>query len=222
MSTPRLACLLPYSLLVLVMSVPAASAQEPAAPIASSLNSIRFEQDRPSNVPAGTRQAEQDIERAVRRFRLGAEGGIGLDPEIIMLGAHAAVGPFFNDNLDVRPGVELGLGEVTTLLSFNVDVFYVFPGVSRQTRWAPYVGVGPAFGLSHRGFETDEDDADNVDVDGVTDVDPDRNRFDFGDTDFNGGMNFIAGARNPRGLFFELRATAWGVSNIRLIAGFNF
>ena len=104
---------------------------------------------------------------------------------------------------------------MTTTLALNFDVLYALPG-SRQTRWSPYIGAGPAFGLSHRGFETDE--TDHVD-DGGTPGTP--NRFDFSDTDFNGGMNFIAGARS-RNLFFELRATAWGVSNIRLLAGFNF
>ena len=38
----------------------------------------------------------------------------------------------------------------------------------------------------------------------------DRNRFDFGDTDFNSGFNFIAGARSQGGVFFEMRATAGG------------
>jgi hypothetical protein len=82
------------------------------------------------------------------------------------------------------------------------------------------VGAGPAFGLSHRGFETE--DGDNVSVDGDDlDEDDDRNRFDFSDTDFNGGMNFIVGMRK-RNVFFEMKATAWGVSNIRLLAGVNF
>jgi hypothetical protein len=49
-----------------------------------------------------------------------------------------------------------------------------------------------------------------------------RNRFDFSDTDFTGGMNFIAGARRDNGLFVELKATAWDISNIRVIAGFTF
>jgi hypothetical protein len=153
-------------------------------------------------------------------FRFGVLGGVGLDPELIMFGGQAQLGPVFNEDIDIRPGVEIGVGEVTTMLGINVDVLYRLPGATAQSRWMPYVGAGPTFGLSHRGFETD--DEDNVDVDGVTDVDPDRNRFDFSDTDFNGGMNFIAGARNQRGMFFELRATAWGVSNIRFIAGFNF
>lgn len=220
MSLTRFIVLLPLSFSCLLASAGTVAAQDAAAMRGSAAAPLTIEQDRPPNVPAGTRQAEQEIERTVRRYRIGAEGGVGLDPELIMLGVHGAFGGFFRDNIEFRPGIELGLGEVTTLLSINLDVFYVFPGVSRQTRWAPYAGVGPAFGLSHRGFETDDDD--NVDVDGVVDIDPDRNRFDFSDTDFNGGINFIAGARNPRGIFFELRATAWGVSNIRLLAGFNF
>jgi len=37
-----------------------------------------------------------------------------------------------------------------------------------------------------------------------------------------GGMNFIVGTRKRSGAFFEMKATAWGVSNVRLLAGFNF
>ena len=33
----------------------------------------------------------------------------------------------------------------------------------------------------------------------------DQDRFDFGDTDFEGGFNFIAGARSRGGTFFELK-----------------
>jgi len=87
----------------------------------------------------------------------------------------------------------------------------------------PYVGAGPQFGLIHKGFETD--DLSKVNMDGVTIIDnrtTDRNRFDFSDTDFNSGLNFIVGMRRQNGAFFEMKATAWGVSTIRLLAGFNF
>lgn len=153
-------------------------------------------------------------------LHFGVVGGIGLDPELIIFGGQAQFGPVFTEDFNIRPGVEMGIGEVTSMLGINVDVLYRLPGTTAQSRWMPYVGAGPTFGLSHRGFETD--DEDNVDVAGVTDVDPNRNRFDFSDTDFNGGMNFIAGARNQAGMFFELRATAWGISNIRFLAGFSF
>ncbi|HET7696667.1 MAG TPA: hypothetical protein VFK57_13215 [Vicinamibacterales bacterium] len=170
-----------------------------------------------SNVPPEARQAEDAIEDAVRRFGVGVVGGVGLDPELIMFGAHGTFEPVFHPAVRFRPGLEVGAGEVTTLLAINLDVLYTLPGATRGTAWSPYIGAGPTFGLSHKGFETG--DADNVETDDPADT---PNRFDFSDTDFNGGMNFIAGARNRDGLFFELRATAWGVSNIRLLAGFNF
>ena len=174
-----------------------------------------------SNVPAQAQEAEEAVERAVERFQIGVQGGVGLDPELVEFGAHAAFAPIFSPNVEFRPGAEFGIGELTTLFGINLDVLYFLPGATGGTRWMPYIGGGPAFGLSHRSFETD--DVDNVDADGVVVIDrEDRNRFDFSDTDFNGGMNFIAGARNQGGLFFELKATAWGVSNVRLLAGFNF
>lgn len=171
------------------------------------------------NVPAAAQQSATDAERAARRFGAGVQGGVGLDPEIIDFGAHATFGPIFRPTLQFRPGVEVGLGEVTTMLGFNLDVVYTVPGFTSDTPWLPYVGAGPSFGLSHRGFETE--DVENVDTDDPID-DEDRSRFDFSDTDFNGGMNFIVGMRRQTGMFFEMKATAWGVANVRLLAGFNF
>ena len=165
----------------------------------------------PTNVPPAGRQAEDAVERTVRRFRIGVEGGVGLDPELIMFGAHGSFGPIFTRGVEFRPGVEFGVGELTTLFGINLDVLYTLPGSTRGARWTPYVGIGPNFGLSHRGFETDTDDEDD-----------DRNRFDFSDTDFEGGVNFIAGARAQNGMFLELKGTAYGVSNVKLIVGFNF
>ena len=162
-----------------------------------------------NNVPAQAQRAEDAVERAVRRFRLGVVGGVGLDPELIMFGAHGAFGPIFNRNVSFRPGIEFGVGELTTLFGINLDVLYTLPGAARGTRWTPYAGAGPNFALSHRGFESDDD------------VD-DANRFDFSDTDFEPGFNFVAGARTQGGFFLEMKATAYGVSNIRLMAGFDF
>ena len=167
-----------------------------------------------SNVPQEARQLEAEVEEAVRRFRIGVTGGAGLDPELIVVGAHGSFGPLFRRGIEFRPGVELGIGELTSMLGIDLNVLYTFPGATAQTRWRPYIGGGPNFALSHRSFETE--DTDNVD--GAED----RNRFDFSDTDFEGGFNLIAGARTRQGLFFELKATAWGVTNVRLLAGFNF
>jgi hypothetical protein len=163
-----------------------------------------------SNVPAEVRQAEQSVERTVRTYRMGVQGGIGLDPELISFGAHGAFGPFFTPQIDFRPGIDFGIGELTTVFGINLDVLYSLPGAG-TARWRPYVGAGPNFALSHVGFDSDDVDEDD-----------DRNRFDFSDTDFEGGMNFIVGARTTNRTFIEMRATAYGVSNIRLLFGFNF
>jgi hypothetical protein len=166
------------------------------------------------NVPPAVQRAAADVESTARRFGVGVQGGIGLDPELIDFGGHATFGPFFSPALQLRPGVEFGLGELTTLFGINVDVLYTIPGFTSDTRWLPYVGAGPNFSLSHRGFDVEDDD--------VPTVGEERGRFDFSDTDFNGGMNFIVGMRKQTGMFFEMKATAWGVANVRLLAGFNF
>lgn len=156
-------------------------------------------------------QAGDRISREARRFGVGVQGGVGIDPELIDLGVHATFGPVFKPTLVFRPALEVGAGEITTFLGINLDFIYSFPGNRTDEGWIPYVGAGPTFGLSHRDLNLDDEDID----------DDEPGRFDFSDTDFNGGMNFIVGMRRNR-MFFEMKATAWGVSNIRLVAGYNF
>jgi hypothetical protein len=157
-------------------------------------------------------QAAGTVQREARRFGVGVQGGVGIDPELIDFGVHGTFGGVVKPNLSFRPALEVGAGEVTTFLGINLDFLYALPGNRTEEGWVPYVGAGPTFGLSHRGFAIDDDDIDGVD---------EPSRFDFSDTDFNGGMNFIVGMRRNR-MFFEMKATAWGVSNIRLVAGYNF
>ena len=198
------------ALSIALLTVPSAGfAQERASQPPRLDLGVNLSRSQQSNVPPEARQAEDAVERAVRRFRMGVVGGVGLDPEIIMFGAHGAFGPIFNRDVEFRPGFEFGIGEVTTLFGINLDVLYVLPGAARGARWTPYVGAGPNFSLSHRGFEDDGEENDG-------------NRFDFSDTDFVGGFNFFAGARTQNGMFLEMKSTAYGVSNIRFLIGFNF
>jgi len=180
---------------------------------------------RGSNVPAGVQSTANDVEETVHRFRLGGEAGVGLDPELIMFGAHGSFGPIFTPRVSFRPGIEFGLGELTTLFGINLDVLYTFPGATGRSGWRPYIGAGPNFTLSHQGFDTDQTDKVTTETTtgtttATTTTDA-RSRFNFSDTDFSSGFNFIAGARRG-GTFLEMKATAYGVSNIRLLAGFNF
>jgi hypothetical protein len=185
----------------ILLSPRTAAAQQPLF----NVSDIAGEQ-RQQNPPAKVNDAEDTVERDVKKFGIGVEAGVGLDPEIIDLGAHATFGPVFNRNVSFRPGLEFGFGEVTTTFGINLDFLYTLPGAARGTRWTPYVGTGPNFGLSHRSFQATTD----------------TSRFDFSDTSFDAGLNFIAGARSRSGMFLEMRATAYGISNVRLLAGFNF
>lgn len=156
------------------------------------------------NVPPQVQQVPPAVESAARRFGLGIKGGVGFDPELLVVGAHATFGPLFAPTVQFRPGLEIGVGEVTTFLGINLDVLYTFP---RDAGWRFYAGAGPNFGFSHVRFEAESDDG---------------NRFDFSDTDGVAGINFIGGARADNGLFIEVKASAKGVTNVTLLAGFNF
>jgi hypothetical protein len=116
------------------------------------------------------------------------------------------MGPFFKDNISFRPGVEYAFGEVTKLFGINLDALYQLRNISRNIRWAPYLGIGPHFSISHRNFENE------VGEDIV----------DFGDWDWNNGLNFIVGVKSPGGASFELKATAWSNVSIRLLGGMQF
>ena len=204
-------CIVVMMVTAAVLSVPSAASAQSAAPVSARLDSLSWQtaRDQQSNVPQAAREVEDSVEQAVERFRMGVEAGVGLDPELIMLGVHGTFAPIFHRNVSFRPGAEVGVGELTTLFGVNLDVLYTLPGASRTARWTAYVGAGPNFSLSHRGFESEIDEDD-------------RNRFDFSDTDFEPGLNFIAGARARNGMFLELKATAYGVSNVRMMVGYNF
>src|SRR5688572_8888824 len=87
-----------------------------------------------ANVPDQAKQAESAVQDAVKKFRIGVFGGVALDPELIEFGAHAAFGPFFSDNVEFRPGFDIGVGEITTQLGINLDVLYILPGATTSTR----------------------------------------------------------------------------------------
>ena len=171
---------------------------------------------RSQQAPANVQQLESQLERQARRFHIGLTGGVALDPELISVNGFATYTPFRQRGILVRPNVELAFGELTTLIGLHVDGLYLLPGVSRSIRWAPYVGAGPNFTFSHRGVDEQQFLSD-LNAPAV-----DTDRFDFSQWDWNNGFNFIVGARNPNGTFFEMKATAWSVSTIRMLGGFEF
>jgi len=151
----------------------------------------------------------EGIREAVGRATYGVRGGIGLDPELIYLGAQAQVGPIFR-NLWFRPNFEAGFGELTTLVAANFEVVYFLPilarsaGATRQDVWSVYLGGGPVAQLSHRNLEEEEV------------------QIDFGDWDYETGLNIVFGVSRRSGLFTEVKAGAYGSPSLRVIVGYNF
>ena len=166
--------------------------------------------------PSDVQRLASQIERQARRFRIGLDAGVALDPELISINAFSTFTPFVQRGILVRPNVELAFGEVTTLIGINIEGLYMLPGLRRSIRWAPYVGAGPNFTFSHRSVNEEEFISDP----NAPPVDSDR--FDFSQWDWDNGFNFIVGARNPNGTFFEMKGTAWGVATIRMLGGFEF
>lgn len=191
-----------------------------SAPTALSIETLPAQQglaQRRSQTPPDVQRLQAQIEREARRFRIGFDAGVALDPELVSVNAFTTFTPFLQRGIIVRPNIELAFGEVTTLIALNVEGLYMLPGFRRSIRWAPYVGVGPNFTFSHRSVD-EEDFIGDLNAPAVDDDD----RFDFSQWDWNNGFNFIVGARNPGGTFFEMKGTAWGVASIRLLGGFEF
>ena len=102
---------------------------------------------------------------------------MALDPELVLVGVHAQVGPFFTPDLFLRPNVEFAFGEVTSMFGLNFEAIYRLPVSSRQGRWWTYFGLGPGFNFLHQNFERTEGGS----------------RIDFGDFHSDVGLNILGG-----------------------------
>src|SRR4051812_11624451 len=70
---------------------------------------------------------------------------------------------------------------------------FVYPFASRQ-KWHPYVGAGPALNWASSG----------------------------GNSDLSSGLNFLFGAENTKGLFFEVKLGAFDSPNVKFGVGYTF
>jgi hypothetical protein len=160
-------------------------------------------------VPTEVRQLERDIERQMRRYQAGVRAGMALDPELVLLGVHSQIGPFFNPDVFFRPNVEFAFGEVTTLFAINLEGIYRLPISLRQGRWSAYVGIGPAFNFLHQNFEREAGEDRDI---------------DFGEFDSDVALNILGGLRSRGGMFVELKTSVYArpAPTLRLILGYNF
>jgi hypothetical protein len=158
-------------------------------------------------LPGSVRALENSIKRQTKKYRLGIRGATALDPELFMFGAHGQFGPFFNENLYARPNLELGFGELTTLIATNFEGIYRLPVVQKTSRWNIYLGGGPALNFSRRSFEEETDE---------------HHPLDFSDLSLDVGFNFLLGLQSRDGMFLEMKTQAYSLPTIRFAFGYNF
>jgi hypothetical protein len=164
-------------------------------------------------IPPAVRRLEQSLARQSRRFNLGVRAGVGLDPELVVIGGHVEFGPFFSERLSARPSVDLGFGEVTDLMALNFEAIYRLPPAPGRN-WAFYGGAGPGLNFSKRGFEVEGEEGEEGEED--------EEGFDFDDFDLDVGLNIVAGFRARSGTFIEVRTGAYSKPVLRFVVGFNF
>jgi len=155
--------------------------------------------------PASVSKLEREIERNVRRWRVGVRAGAGLDPELFLFGVHSQIGPIFTRNVSFRPNAEFAFGEVTDLIALNLEAVYRLPITARQGRWSAYAGAGPALNFIHQSFNGSRS-------------------FSFGSFDYETGFNVLTGFQSRRGTFVELKTSLWShpAPTLRLIVGYTF
>ncbi len=179
---------------------PSAQSTEPADPVQSP---GPVHQAAPP--PAWTRELERDIERHTSNFGFGFRAGVGLDPEVIMTGVHARLGPIFNRNVSFRPSVEGGFGEVTKMFAVNLDMAYRLPLTPHWSSWSVYLAGGPSLGYSSQNFGRG----------GST---------NWSNLEFTPALNIGMGLEFRNGFLMETRATPYASPNpsFRLMFGYSF
>ena len=125
----------------------------------------------------------------------GVRAGIAADPDQLVVGGHLeSPGLTSSGRLRLRPSVEIGIGDDSTIVSGNMDFVYVldFPA----SDWSTYFGGGPSFNIVHD---------------------------DFAGNDIHGGANFLAGFQHATGLLLELRVGGGqGATGLKVMAGYIF
>ena len=159
--------------------------------------------------PREVRDLERDIQKPVRRWRLGVRAGAALDPELFLFGVHSQIGPFFHRDISFRPNAEFAFGEVTDVIAMNLEAVYRLPISSRQGRWSAYFGAGPALNFINQDFERSKGESSGV---------------SFSDFTYDTGFNVLTGLQFRKGTFFELKTSLWSkpAPTLRLIFGYTF
>jgi len=152
--------------------------------------------------PPQVQHVANDIESEARRWHAGGRVGVGFSPEQFLFGVQSQIGPIFTRRLLFRPNADFSFGELTDIVSLNLEAAYRFNTTFRNG-WTPYFGLGPSLNFSHQGFSHSD--------------------VSFGNFDYKTGFNVLLGAQH-RHTFVEMKTSLWSgpVPVLRLIIGYNF
>lgn len=127
----------------------------------------------------------------------GVRGGVSIDPDQFYVGGHYETDALV-ERLHFRPNLEIGIGDDAVTTALNFEFVYKFPS---RSAWRLYAGGGPA--VNFYSFD-------------------DNGRGNDGDTETEGGFNFLIGAEQRGGLFFELKIGAIDSPDLKFGVGFTF
>ncbi|HEY6193681.1 MAG TPA: hypothetical protein VI504_01450 [Candidatus Eisenbacteria bacterium] len=130
----------------------------------------------------------------------GPQLGFSQTPDQFLFGGHLQWGDVA-PQLDFVPGIDLGFGDNTTLVSVNGDFHY---RIDTKTQWQPYVGGG--VGIHFFSFDNAGPGVDNSAT--------------------RGGGHFIAGAdvatKSGSRFFAELKLGFGDSPDMKAVAGWSF
>jgi hypothetical protein len=121
----------------------------------------------------------------------GVRAGASANPDQFFFGGHYETRPLM-EHLTFRPNIEVGFGDDTTLVAFNIEFAYWID--LRNKPWKVYLGGGPAANLY---------DSDN-------------------NTDLQGGFNLMVGAQHRGGLFGEFKVGLIDSPDVKFTVGYAF
>lgn len=161
-----------------------------------------------------TQRVDQLVSDLRRKAALGFRLGLALDPELMLIGAHAEFATGIT-NLLFRPNIEFGLGQVTAEYAANAEGVYRIPFTRERGGqlevWHAYVGGGPSITVFNNEFRERDFNQTN-----------EGNLFTFDDRDTVVGFNILVGLEQASGFFVEMKAGAYGNPSARVLVGFTF
>ena len=124
---------------------------------------------------------------------LGVRAGVSADPDQFFIGGHIET-PRLGEakKASLRPNLEIGFGDDTTVVAGNLELVYWVP--LPDSTWQLYFGGGPAVNYIHNDF----------------------------DDHAHGGFNMLVGFQAASGLFIEMKVGVQNSPGLKGTVGYVF